>query len=91
VFAVGEGEIQYFDRFGNAITSIGEEQKESGNAVRCSADLVMPLLRTYSEAAVGAPLAYWGSCGLLEIGVREGTAQELLHLHIGQRVRLVKR
>jgi len=47
-----------------------------------------PLRGTYGDVADGAVLAYLGSCGLLEIGIRNGNASEILGLHHGSGVTL---
>jgi S-adenosyl-L-methionine hydrolase (adenosine-forming) len=52
------------------------------------AENVIPFLATYSEAHLGAPLAYIGSSGLLEIAIRGGRADEALGLRLDDRVQL---
>jgi hypothetical protein len=47
-----------------------------------------PLVRTFAEVPEGAPLAYIGSDGLLEIGVNRGNASESLKLTSGMEVTL---
>ncbi len=46
------------------------------------------VVRTFSDAAPGEPLAYIGSSGLLEIGVNQGRAIGQLGLAVGHAVRL---
>ena len=43
----------------------------------------LPLAHTFAEVLAGAPLAYVGSDGLLEIGVNKGNASESLKLAPG--------
>jgi len=56
--------------------------------VRLGNGTELPLLRTFAQAPSGAPLAYIGSDGLLEIGVNEGSAADLLTLAPGSQVSL---
>lgn len=89
----GDGEIVYFDRFGNALTDIAAD--ELGDDVKLvrifgfAAEIAV--VRTFSDVQPGEPLAYRGSAGYLEVGIRNGSAQEELGLHLRQRVRLVRR
>lgn len=69
------------DRFGNAVTNVpaevGVRRLRTGRrwvAVR----------RTYSDVAVGQPVALIGSSGLLEVAVRGGSAAVKLGLKVGQ-------
>jgi len=48
----------------------------------------LPLLGTYADAPRGAPLAYIGSSGLLEIAVHGGRADEVLGLRLDDRLQL---
>jgi hypothetical protein len=50
----------------------------------------LALHRTFGEVAPGEPLAYIGSSGLLEIGVNQGRAENMLPLAQGQRIQLRK-
>jgi len=68
-----EGEVLTFDRFGNAITTL----------------LRVPVRRTFGEVPEGAPVAYLGSAGLLEVAVNRGSAREALGLKEGMPVRLL--
>ncbi|MGO9409121.1 MAG: S-adenosyl-l-methionine hydroxide adenosyltransferase family protein [Spirochaetia bacterium] len=48
----------------------------------------LPLAHTFAEVLAGAPLAYVGSDGLLEIGINRGNASESLKLAPGMEVSL---
>lgn len=48
----------------------------------------IPVLATYTEAPLGAPLAYIGSSGLLEIAIHGGRADQILGLRLDDRVQL---
>ncbi len=46
----------------------------------------IPMMRTYADTALGAPLLLWGSQGLLELALRQGSAADHFKLTVGQRV-----
>lgn len=89
--------VLYSDRFGNLITDLtparwAEWLRAQGEVEATAAQRVQiragnrqwqGLVRTYTDVAVGAPLAYWGSAGRLEIGIREGDAAFTLGLSSG--------
>ena len=76
------GEVIVIDRFGNAITNI---IARNGGTVEVG-DFQLPILRTYSDAGSGEPIALVGSSGLIEIAVRNGNAAEVLGLERGTAV-----
>ncbi|MCS6776945.1 MAG: SAM-dependent chlorinase/fluorinase [Chloroherpetonaceae bacterium] len=92
--------ILYPDHFGNLITALTVTQwlawvEHSGRTapdverdVQISAGDMQwqGIVRTYSDVARGAPVAYWGSSHHLEIGIREGNAVDTLHLRAGDSV-----
>ncbi|MEW6568323.1 MAG: SAM-dependent chlorinase/fluorinase [Chloroflexota bacterium] len=61
----------------------------TGLALRLPDGSLLPLRTTFEEAAAGAPLAYIGSSGLIEIAVNRGRASDLLPHLTGQPVHLV--
>jgi S-adenosylmethionine hydrolase len=80
----GEGEILYFDGYGNAITSlrgIDVGEVEVG-------DRRLPVFLSYGAVAPGVALALTGSTGRLELAVRNGSAQAELALEVGMLVRV---
>lgn len=80
------GEVVHVDRFGNLITNL----PGTAGLLRLSLEPDGPTLdvvRTYGDAAPGAALAYVGSSGTLEIGVRDGSATALLSARRGAPVR----
>ena len=89
-----EGTIIWFDRFGNAITTIERASGARGTSRRRKrrvvlGDLTIPRVSsTYADVARSEPVAYWGSLETLEIAVREDSARERFALEIGQIVRL---
>jgi len=91
------GTIVWFDRFGNAVTTIEREaaEKTLGTAtgdwlVEIENLTIRSVASTYADVAPGEALAYWGSLGTLEIGVRNGNARERLGLELNRPVRLRK-
>jgi S-adenosylmethionine hydrolase len=96
------GWIVHLDRFGNAVTSIrGTEVPENkevqvefmarGQVVREPYRVRLPgIRRTFADVPKGQPLAYVGSLGFLEIGVRNGNAADKFKLKPGIPVRVGK-
>jgi hypothetical protein len=87
-----EGEVTYYDRFGNAITNVTAEHLlalgEPPYVVRLPGDERVALVKTYGDAAPGALLAVIGSEGFLEIAVRDGSAHARLGLATGTVIRV---
>jgi S-adenosylmethionine hydrolase len=77
-----EGEVILVDRFGNAVTNLLGLR---GGTVEVGA-LRVAVRRTYSEVAVGQPVAVVGSMGFIELAVRDGNAAETVGLSRGDRV-----
>jgi S-adenosylmethionine hydrolase len=77
------GRIVHIDRFGNLITDLPEA--EAGTAVTV-AGLTLPIAGTYEQVEPGEVLAYIGSAGTVEIGVRDGSADRRLSLARGGEV-----
>jgi S-adenosylmethionine hydrolase len=74
------GRIIHVDRFGNLITNIPAEMIQAYYTrgriptIFLGETSLGPLRKTFSEVALGQPLAYLGSAGLLEIAVNQGRA-----------------
>ena len=76
------GEVIYVDGFGNLVSNIDRQTAEQFGArfrhkslsVRIKRGAAMRLLDAYGDAPKGAPLAIFGSFGLLEVAVRDGSA-----------------
>jgi S-adenosylmethionine hydrolase len=83
------GETLAADPFGNLVTSIRATQL-SGARVRAASVEGAPAawVRTFGEAPAGALVAYVGSGGRVEVGVREGSAAIRLGAVRGLSVRL---
>lgn len=87
-----EGQIAYYDHFGNAITNIATHHLASLGTgrlvVRLPGERRVALRETYGDAAPGEILAVIGSEGFLEIAVRDGSAQSRLAFDTGTLIRV---
>lgn len=86
--------VLYADRFGNLITELtyerwadwlrdlGEIMEDASRRVEFHAGQMrwQSFARTFAEVPTGAPLAYWGSAGRLEVALRDGSAAAVLSL-----------
>jgi S-adenosyl-L-methionine hydrolase (adenosine-forming) len=76
------GEVIYVDGFGNLVSNIDRNKVEmfvnrfrhQFLSVRIDGGAAMRILDAYGDAPRGAPLALFGSFGLLEVAVRDGNA-----------------
>ena len=84
------GRVIHIDHFGNATTNIPREAFgiAAKSMVKVGRRRLGRVRRTYGDAAPGAALALFGSSGLLEIAVRDGSAAEELGLRAGDRVEI---
>jgi S-adenosylmethionine hydrolase len=73
------GEIIYWDRFGNLISSIHKNDiLEKDINIKIGKHKIKGISKTFSDVKKGELLAFIGSSSYLEIGVREGRAEEQL-------------
>jgi S-adenosyl-L-methionine hydrolase (adenosine-forming) len=84
------GRIIHIDHFGNGTTNIPREALGSIGKleVRVKRKRLGRLKRTYFDAAPRGALALFGSSGLVEIAVRDGSAAKQLGLRVGDRVEI---
>ena len=84
----GSARIIHIDVFGNASTNLIHESlgPRRVRTVRVKGRDLGRLRRTYWDVAPGKPLALIGSSGLLEVAVRDGSAQQELGLKVGDEV-----
>ena len=76
------GEVIYVDAFGNLVSNIDRTAVEMFSSrfrhqylsVRIGGGAAMRIFDAYGDAPRGAPLALFGSFGLLEVAVRDGNA-----------------
>ncbi|HZZ29793.1 MAG TPA: SAM-dependent chlorinase/fluorinase [Pirellulales bacterium] len=83
-----EGDVQWIDRFGNAITNIpasllSEGEKSSAVRIRCAGCEITGLTQAYGQRQQGELAALVGSSGFLEIAVVNGSAAEKLNVQVG--------
>jgi S-adenosylmethionine hydrolase len=85
------GEVIHVDRFGNLVTNVpGDALVVAGEApslVEIAGTQARPGL-TYADVERGRLIAYVGSAGWVEVGVRDGSAANLLSATRGTRLRL---
>jgi S-adenosyl-L-methionine hydrolase (adenosine-forming) len=90
------GEVIYVDGFGNLVTNLdrdsvarlGARFHQKNLSVRIGKGAVMRILDAYGDAPRGAPLATFGSFGMLEIAVRDGDAARRFRAAPGAPVRV---
>jgi len=84
------GQIIHIDHFGNATTNIVRESLSALGRRKISVKRkrLGGFKRTYFDVAPGHPLALFGSSGLVEIAIRDGSAAKQLGLRVGDTVKL---
>ncbi len=84
------GRVVHIDRFGNAITNIGEEMLAGMDrarvVVRVGAHALRGIHATYSSSMPGEALALISSAWQIEIAVRDGNAAQTLGIRSGDEV-----
>ena len=81
------GQIIHIDHFGNATTNIPRESLAGAHPrFRLGRKSIGMLKRIYLDVAPGEPLALIGSQGLVEIAVRDGSAEKVLGIRVGDAV-----
>jgi S-adenosylmethionine hydrolase len=89
-----QGEIIHVDRFGNLITNLSRAelaealQRNQQAIIRLGNGAPLPLVRWYAEAPAGIAVVLIGSSELLEIAVRDASAQALTGARVGDKVSL---
>jgi len=82
-----KGEVIYSDRFGNLISSVHKNDLPDDYSkikIRSGKYKIKGISKKYSDVKKGKLLAYIGSSGYLEIGVREGNADKQLTMNNGK-------
>lgn len=81
------GRVMHVDRFGNLMTNIWREEYEArfanGFEIQAGPLRFTEISTIFGTVAPGAPLAYWGSSGALEIGVNMSSAADRFKLAAG--------
>jgi S-adenosylmethionine hydrolase len=81
------GSVIYVDHFGNLVTNLRMDTKSGATII--IDDNEVPVRETYADAEVGEALALTGSSGLLEIAVRNGSAEQMFDAGYGSRIELL--
>lgn len=87
-----QGEILYFDHFGNAITSIDKRYLSGIDLSKISLHIKgtsCKIVKSYHDVKVKSVLGYIGSLGLLEIAINQGSAKDLLKLQLGDPIEAI--
>lgn len=66
------GKIVHIDGFGNCVTNIKSDILESAKSIKIFDLELGEIHRSYYEVEIGEAIAYIGSTGLLELGIRNG-------------------
>lgn len=85
------GTVQWIDRFGNLVTDLRPHHLPGApKRVRVDVDghVVHGLSDGFSAVGAGQPVAYLGSLGTVEVGLRDGNAASRWGVRIGCTVRL---
>lgn len=81
------GTVLHSDRFGNLITTLTRETLDDSPdwTIRLTdSNLTLSRLHTtFAEVPIGAPVAYWGSDGFLELAIRNGNAAHTWQVTLG--------
>lgn len=86
-----EGSVVYVDRFGNLITNIKRDMVKTASLCQVGKRSIGRIGQTYGSAEQGAPVAFVGSHGFLEIAVSQGKANEKLDAGVNTPVILFQR
>jgi S-adenosylmethionine hydrolase len=86
------GRVIYVDHFGNLVTNVAEAAltgvAREALVIRAGATTIRGLAPSYGAVARGTPLGIVGSWGLLELAVRDGSAEATLGLGRDAEVRI---
>ena len=93
------GEAWWVDHFGNVQTNIGPDELAAvglvpGTMINLMIGAIIhaiPWVGTYADVGQGEPLIHVDSAGLIAVAVREGRADELLHMSNGVMVTMTGR
>lgn len=90
------GNVIHSDHFGNAITNISKNDfaaavKERGFTIEMWRRMynIRKISKAYNSVPPGDVVALFNSSGLLELAIREGSAQQLLGLKVGDVIKIL--
>jgi len=89
-----EGMVIHIDKFGNLITNITESLieevvDEKSVKIYIGNTILDEIAVTFGTVPEGEPVAYIGSSGMLEIGINQGNAEEMLGVQKGAQISLI--
>jgi S-adenosylmethionine hydrolase len=87
------GEVLHIDAFGNLISNIDEKTffdftRSHDFLIKMGGQSIHGLKKGYWEGEQGEVMALIGSGGFLEVSIRERSAQELLHMKRGDKIKV---
>jgi S-adenosylmethionine hydrolase len=82
------GRIMFADSFGNLITNVRREDlpsdvRPANFVVEAARQRFAGIVNTYADSPAGAPVALYGSSGLLELAIVQGNAARQLQIPLG--------
>jgi S-adenosylmethionine hydrolase len=84
------GNVIYVDRFGNLISNLRVHSDErfspKGLRVTVKSRVIRGLSQVYAQGSANKPVALLNSSNLLEVGIKNGSASEVLGAKVGDRV-----
>jgi S-adenosylmethionine hydrolase len=84
------GNVIHIDRFGNLITNLrvrpDQRLPSRGLTVRIKSRVIQGLSQAYAQGSPNKPVALLNGSNLIEIGVKNGSARELLKAKVGDKV-----
>jgi S-adenosylmethionine hydrolase len=80
------GSIIFIDHFGNLVTNLRIAAIQEATIIIDGNEI--SLKKTYANAEIGEPLALMGSRGLLEIAVRNGSAEQMFDAGYGSKIQV---
>jgi len=83
-----EGIVARIDRFGNIVTNLPKQEKDKYSVAIGEKEYQMRYYPNYETAKEGELFLIEGSSKTLEISVKNGSANEKLHLRAGERIRI---
>lgn len=83
-----ESEIIHIDRFGNLITNLKREDVENDFTIEINGKIIEKLLDFYAEAEPDEIFAIFGSADYLEIVAYQNSAQDLLKVKTGEKIKV---
>jgi len=91
-----EADVVHVDSFGNLITDVSRDQwiRNVGSPqfiIEAGNFQIQRISPTFNAVRHGEAVAYFGSAGFLEVGVRGGAAAKIMNIDVGGRILVRKR